>query len=96
MCEAESDRKQVAKWQDTCVPVSPVSTLELRRMPQTQGRKCEAFKTIGFGAETWAQMSGRQIPGLTRGLPPFYVANAGGELWVKLGVWRPEMWVLEL
>jgi hypothetical protein len=29
--------------------------------------------------------------GLTRGSPPFYITNAGGEPRVKLGIWRPEM-----
>jgi hypothetical protein len=44
----------------------------------------------------WPQNTKRQknVWGLTRGSPPFYVTNAGGEPRVKLGVWRPEMWAL--
>jgi hypothetical protein len=28
--------------------------------------------------------------------PPFYITNVGGELRVKPGVWRPEMWALQI
>jgi hypothetical protein len=31
------------------------------------------------GSQYRAQISGRQTPGLTRGSPPFYITNAGGE-----------------
>jgi hypothetical protein len=41
---------------------------------------------------TRAQISGRQTPGWTRGSPPFYMTNAGGDPRVKPRVWRPEMW----
>jgi hypothetical protein len=34
------------------------------------------------------------VCGLTRGSPPFYITNAGGEPQVNLGVWRPEMLAL--
>jgi hypothetical protein len=49
-----------------------------------------------FTVWSWAHISGRQSPCLTRGSPPppIYMTNAGGELRVKPGVWRPEMWAL--
>jgi hypothetical protein len=45
-----------------------------------------------FGRKT--QKGQKIVWGLTRGSPPFYLTNAGGEPRVKLGVWRPEMWAL--
>jgi hypothetical protein len=38
-----------------------------------------------------AQILGRKTPGLTRGSPSFYIANAGEEPRVKPGVWHPEI-----
>jgi hypothetical protein len=44
---------------------------------------------------TWAQISGRQTLGLTRGSPLLlYKKNAGGEPRVEPVVWCPEMWPL--
>jgi hypothetical protein len=45
-----------------------------------------------FSNHLQIHISGRQTPGSTRGSPPFYITNVGGELRVKTGVWRPEMW----
>jgi hypothetical protein len=46
-----------------------------------------------FFLKTKPNISGRKTPGSIRGSPPpLLYNNCGGELRVKLWVWRPEMW----
>jgi hypothetical protein len=51
---------------------------------------------IGFTlVRSWAHISGRQTPGLTRGSPPHLLYKRGvNPGLIKPGGWRPEMWAL--